>query len=599
MVFIVRPPASPHDGPMTTATICYAAFALAAVTIAAAFAMRVRLQGRAILLLFTLLTLTAFYLTAALGPAWALPALGLQIAVAMLSLHYFAASAAKLLSTVGESKWTAYYPVLFAYIFLAFSAVDLYRGDVFSRGEPIFPLVFVSLFLATVAPLYRHLPQSEGVSSGWYGGAPIVVISLNLTPARTPEPITIPATAWDIRNLATAFLPLVLINITIWTHPDPILARLAMLPSVAGLIYFQTRATFFDVLIKRGAVLGALLLLALLAAPSLGAALAVSGLTAAYAFFLAVGPIDSALDRIVFRRPDYRKTLSQISAGIAKCSDAPSAIDYVTSALASALSAEWVRFGPSPHPDAAAIATLPNRGVLSLGPLRRGRPYQSQDVSFVDGVAAHLSAALEGLEARVQRQFAAEAELRALRAQINPHFLFNSFNSLADMVKDSPLAEQAVLNLARIFRYALDSTRQPTVPLSSEIAFLSAYLDVERLRFEDRLTYTIDCPAELGALLVPPMLIQPLVENAVKHGIAPQLAGGAISISVAMPAADRILVTVADTGPGFTPNQPSTGVGLANVRQRVEALPSGRFTITSSPGHGTRVTLEWSLPCES
>jgi LytS/YehU family sensor histidine kinase len=94
------------------------------------------------------------------------------------------------------------------------------------------------------------------------------------------------------------------------------------------------------------------------------------------------------------------------------------------------------------------------------------------------------------------------------------------------------------------------------------------------------------------------MLIQPLVENAVKHGIAPQLNGGAIAITVAMPAADRILVTVTDTGPGFTPNQPAKGVGLSNVRQRVEALPNGRFTISGTRA-GTSVTLEWSLPCES
>ncbi|MBP7394982.1 MAG: hypothetical protein KA945_14255, partial [Zoogloea sp.] len=94
-------------------------------------------------------------------------------------------------------------------------------------------------------------------------------------PARTPEPITIPATAWDVRTLATAFLPLVLVDVTIWTHPNPILAQLAMLASIAGLIYFQTRATFFDLLIKRGAVLGALLIAALFAAPSMGAAFSV------------------------------------------------------------------------------------------------------------------------------------------------------------------------------------------------------------------------------------------------------------------------------------------------------------------------------------
>ena len=578
-------------------TIANAAFALASLTMAAAFATRVRLRGRAILLLLILLTLTAFYSLAALGPAWALPAFYLQIAAGMLCVHYFSACAASLLESVGEAKYTAHLPVIFSYGFLAIPFIRDHR-TILTSGEGVFPLTAAAIFITVLGALFRNLPKSENVSPRWWGGAPNPPTSLHLTPSRQTEPLTIPATAWDIRTIATAFLPLLLVDITVWTYPNQLLPQLAMLPSIAGLIYFQTRATFFDLLIKRGAVLGALLLLALLAAPSLGAAFAVFGLVAVYAFFLAVGPIDTALDRLVFRRPDYRQTLADISGGIAKCATTQAAIAHVTQTLAPALHAEWVRFGPTPDPAAAAIATLPNRGVLSLGPRRRGRPYQSQDATFIDGVAAHLAAALEGFDARAERQLAAEAELRALRAQINPHFLFNSLNSLADMVKDSPLTEQAVLNLARIFRYALDSTRQPTVPLADEVRFLTSYLDIERLRFEDRLTYTLDCPAELGALLVPPMLIQPLVENAVKHGIAPQLNGGAIAITVAMPAADRILVTVTDTGPGFTPNQPAKGVGLSNVRQRVEALPNGRFTISGTRA-GTSVTLEWSLPCES
>lgn len=602
MVFIVRPFARPHDGPMTIASIANAAFALAALTMAAAFATRVRLHGRAILLLFTLLALAAFYSVAALGPPWAVAALVLQVAVAMLCLHYFGASAATLLATVGESKWNGYFPVLSAYAFLAIFAANPGIGAILTRGVAIFPVSAVAIFLSAMGLLFRHLPKSEGVSPRWIGGAPLEVISLNLTPSRTPEPITIPATAWDVRTLATAFLPLLLVDAVIWSYPYPTLytlAQLAMLPSIAGLVYFQTRATFFDLLIKRGAVLGALLLFALLAAPTLGAAFAISGLAAAYALFLAVGPIDAALDRVVFRRPDYRKTLTAITAGIARCTDASSAIDHITAALTHALHADWVRFGPTADPAAAVIATLAQRGVLSLGPRRSGQPYQSQDATFIDGVAAHLAAALEGLDARAQRQLAAEAELRALRAQINPHFLFNSLNSLADMVKDAPLTEQAVLNLARIFRHALDSTRQSTVPLASEVAFLTAYLEIERLRFEQRLSYTIDFPPELATLPVPPMLIQPLVENAVKHGVAPQLGGGAITVTIALPAPTQIKVTVADTGAGFHPQQPRTGVGLANVQQRVEALPSGHFTVTSTPDAGTRVTLEWNPQCES
>jgi len=231
-----------------------------------------------------------------------------------------------------------------------------------------------------------------------------------------------------------------------------------------------------------------------------------------------------------------------------------------------ALHANWVRYGPTADPAAAAS------------------PYQSQDATLINGVAAQLTA---------------EAELRVVRAQINPHFLFNSLKSVADMAKDGPLTEQAIPYLARIFRHALDSTRQSTGRVSSEEAFLTAYLDIERLRFEQRLTDTVDFPPELSTFPVPTMLIQPLVENALRHSIGLQLAGGAIIVNISLPAARLIGFTVAGAGAGFQAQQPGVGVGLTNVQQRVEALPGGRFTVTSTPGAGTRVTLEWNPQCES
>jgi two-component system LytT family sensor kinase len=320
-------------------------------------------------------------------------------------------------------------------------------------------------------------------------------------------------------------------------------------------------------------------------------------MTAIFTWSLLHERIDSLLDRIVFGRPDYRRTLSVITAGIAKTADADSATGYVTRELAAALRAEWVRFGESRDPEAQAAAAVvgPAKrwGILSLGPRRRGQAYQSQDVTFIDGVAAQLSAALEGLDARAERQLASQAEVRALRAQINPHFLFNSLNSLADMVKDSSRTEETVLNLARVFRYALESTRNASVPLDEELRFVASYLNIEQVRFEDRLRFNIDCSHALRGKCVPPMLIQPLVENAINHGLAPKVEGGFINIVVRQVDASALRITVEDTGVGFDPAKAGGGVGVENVRRRVQAMPEGRFEIVSRPGEGARITLEW------
>ena len=181
-----------------------------------------------------------------------------------------------------------------------------------------------------------------------------------------------------------------------------------------------------------------------------------------------------------------------------------------------------------------------------------------------------------------------------MRAQINPHFLFNSLNSLADMVKDSPQTEETVLNLARVFRYALDATQKSTVPLGDEMRFIESYLRIEQVRFEHRLRFEIVCAEDLCAVEVPPMLVQPLVENSIKHGLSRQLEGGSIRIVVTQAAALQIVVE--DTGVGFDPKAlREGGIGVDNVRRRVESLPEGRFTIDSQPGQGARITLEWKV----
>ena len=195
------------------------------------------------------------------------------------------------------------------------------------------------------------------------------------------------------------------------------------------------------------------------------------------------------------------------------------------------------------------------------------------------------------------RELAAQSELRALRAQINPHFLFNALNSLADLTQEDPkAAETAVLNLSHVFRYALEASRCGTVMLGEELDFLTAYLSVERLRFEDRLRYEIDAPREARECRIPPMLIQPLVENAVRHGLTDSVEGWCIKITANI-AGGGLHIEVEDNGAGFdaearTDNE-ARGIGLRNVRSRLEHIPgSGGLRVLSIPGRGTTVSFE-------
>jgi two-component system sensor histidine kinase LytS len=227
---------------------------------------------------------------------------------------------------------------------------------------------------------------------------------------------------------------------------------------------------------------------------------------------------------------------------------------------------------------------------LAIGPRQRGQQYGSEDLTFIDAVAAQFAGLLESFGARQSEELAAKAELKALRAQINPHFLFNTLNTLAEMARGQPETERTILNLARVFRYALDSTRRDMVALAEEIDFIRSYLEIEAERFEQKLNYQIEAPEDLRETRLPPMLIQPLVENALKHGIGPKIEGGTVRIAAAR--TERgVRVTVSDDGVGFDLGSAEMNIGMTNVRQRVEAL-GGAWRVESRPGEGTAIALE-------
>lgn len=217
------------------------------------------------------------------------------------------------------------------------------------------------------------------------------------------------------------------------------------------------------------------------------------------------------------------------------------------------------------------------------------------------GVALKVWNALRlELKLEEQRRLLLEARLDALQRQINPHFLFNTLNSIASLVRTKPeLAREMTVKLANILR-ALLREHDSHVPLSQELKFTDDYLDIEVVRFgAEKLRVEKDIDPRTLEMPVPSILLQPLIENSIKHGLEPRINGGTITLRSRLQG-NRVLIEVADDGVGIQARQanrlPRTGagVGMKNVRERLDVLygRDARFTVVSNPGRGTLVSIE-------
>lgn len=215
-------------------------------------------------------------------------------------------------------------------------------------------------------------------------------------------------------------------------------------------------------------------------------------------------------------------------------------------------------------------------------------------------VGYHIQSRLGELQLhRAEEQSAARhAALQALRAQVNPHFLFNSLNTLRALIDENPTqAREVVTQLAQLFRAALETDATPLIPLESEWTTVQAYLSIESTRHEARLRVTAAVePAALSAK-VPPFLLQTIVENAVKFGIAPREEGGEVRIDARL-TDEGLVVEVSNPGPLVPPPAESTGVGLANARARLRLLFEERAELTLTERDGL-VVARIVIPQES
>jgi two-component sensor histidine kinase len=192
----------------------------------------------------------------------------------------------------------------------------------------------------------------------------------------------------------------------------------------------------------------------------------------------------------------------------------------------------------------------------------------------------------------------AQAQLESLKNQLQPHFLFNALNAITALIPtDARAAQRTVHGLSELLRLSLNSSAENEVRLDREMELLGHYLAIQRLRFQERLTVHLDIDPDVRRAFIPNLLLQPLVENAIRHGIGPRAAGGSITIQVGR-REDALRLRVADDGVGarLSPEQRLTreGVGLSNTRARLQHLYGDRhhLTLTTAPGAGFAVDID-------
>ena len=222
--------------------------------------------------------------------------------------------------------------------------------------------------------------------------------------------------------------------------------------------------------------------------------------------------------------------------------------------------------------------------------------WEATEASRLREVARRERAELEAAAARSEKE-RASAELKTLRAQVEPHFLYNTLSNVVSLIdRDPATAKHMTERLIGYLRHTLDASRRDNATVGDELAIIADYLEILRLRMGDRLAFSIDASDAVRALPLSPMLLQPLVENAIKHGLEPKIDGGRVTVSAVVDAG-VLQIRIEDSGLGFgvATDTAGSGSGLANVRARLKALYGDAATLTiEQPNQGTRICI--SLP---
>jgi histidine kinase/histidine kinase/DNA gyrase B/HSP90-like ATPase len=474
------------------------------------------------------------------------------------------------------------------------------------------------------------------------------------------------------RNLTTIALAAFAVSALHLSHDStqsdsPLVALLghhASLPLVLVILYQDYRFAFADLFLRRALSLVllvgvavalhvwvALPLSAALARDQNGSLLSTGVQLALWVLTALMYPtirrgVGEFVDSVILGRLDYRRVRDDVAVAISRADSAGEVLRKACAVLAPALGVRNL----NPHEDTAAphdlhttierpsggrealdhaLVYIPTndqpRYVVEVNGLYDGRRLLSDDIALLEAFALVVGKRIDavrvvqerfdrGMREREITQLAAEAELRALRAQLNPHFLFNALTTIGYLLKTAPdRALGTLYRLTDLLRAALRRPPGETITLGEELDLVASYLAIEHERFEDRLVTRIDVPDDLRALPVLPLLVQPLVENAVKHGISPLKRGGTVTVSAALdPVEDSrrpvsiLRVTVADTGAGLDRltlggSGKGEGVGLRSIERRLLVHYGDRaaLEVTSAPGLGTRAELRLPIEPES
>ena len=410
------------------------------------------------------------------------------------------------------------------------------------------------------------------------------------------------------------------------------LMGVAPLLFLSATTYYENRFEFYDLLVKRGAMLlatlvalGAFFALALPwldglprdgARPWLFALAAVPLMLAAPRLS---GHLSRRLDRAWFGRHYTPVTaVTTVLASLQAATDEPSLMAAAEATLKEVLGVT-VRLSTTASDTTAARTAFMIEGSvadpsiwISVPRVQGERVLLSQDLTLLRSLGTVITYLVENVRLQQRRQEqdllaqelrvqTSQSELKALRAQINPHFLFNALNTVASLIHTDPQrADRAVEQLSEVFRHTLRRSENEWAALDQELAFAASYLDVEEARFGARLRYTIDADAAARRAAVPAMLVHTLIENAVKHGIAQVRGHGTLAVSVRA-VNGRLTIAVADNGPGLDRDPAASDFarrsgeqfGLRSVRDRLRGHfgDDATFTLTRDEARGLTVAV--------
>jgi len=433
------------------------------------------------------------------------------------------------------------------------------------------------------------------------------------------------------------------VNSASW--PVELLGHHASLPLILVILYQDYRFAFADLFLRR-----ALSLLVLVAvAVSLHGLISDSGANSvetllsttrhitlwvltALTYPFVQRAVGWFVDRVVLDRVDYENVREQLSDRLQQTTNIEELLDAAAAAISVALGARRVTTAVedqlTPTHSASALprdlvrVRIPTvdapHFVIRISNLAGGRRLLSDDRSLLDWLSTTLARRIDLVRVTNERferdlreteilRLATEAELAALRAQLNPHFLFNALTTIGFLLQTSPeRALQTLYRLTHLLRAVLRRSAGTFVTLGEELELVESYLAIETARFEERLTVTIEVPEALRSARIPPLLLQPLVENAIKHGIAPLARGGAVTVRAKVVSeiqngstTEMLVLDVIDTGAGLSQAGWKTleGVGLSNIEARLSRYygAAASFALTAGSDRGARAQVRVPL----